>query len=482
MSRSLPITVLALSLLLSGAATAVSAGSTPTVDAHQRSTPVRARASRAVGPQAQVTKYATKAYMSGQVALDLPEHRVYALPDAPGVDVLDTRTKQIKVVKTGRVGLAVVADHTNGLVYVTNSNAGTVSIIKGVKVRATVPLAAGAHPDALALSSDGDVYVAEQGSGAVAVIRGTKLVTTVPVGGTPIALAVDGPKVFVADLTNDKVADIQGTTVVGSAAVGVAPRALAADPSLGVVYVADSGSDQVSVINAENNTVQSTVDLPTGTSPDSIAVESPAVYDVGLGGTRTHGFSHTGVIRVTYGQVDAVREFDTANEQVLGVTYNPSTSYLLTEVSQDNQVDPLTSFLARGDGTQLPLGRSTCCGGAGAESQLGHAVIWSANHKAIVKISLPVAPKITITRPKNLAKYSKGQRVTTDFHCTSTDNDVSECATVEPDGQGSGDALDTRSVGEFTFLVKTRAGDGQTRTRSVHYFVLPRHHKGRATD
>jgi YVTN family beta-propeller protein len=82
--------------------------------------------------------------------------------------------------------------------FVTNAADGTVSVISGSSVKATIPV--GAEPRACALTPDGaSLYVANQTEGTLSVIDTNSLTVTdtIPVGGRPGALAITGDRVFV---------------------------------------------------------------------------------------------------------------------------------------------------------------------------------------------------------------------------------------------------------------------------------------------
>jgi YVTN family beta-propeller protein len=91
----------------------------------------------------------------------------------------------------------------------------------------------------------------------------------VAVGISPKGVAVNPNTnhIYVANYGSDSVSVIDGTsnTVVATVAVGIDPWAVAVNPNTNLVYVANEGSDNVSVIDGANNTVVATVAL--GTDP-----------------------------------------------------------------------------------------------------------------------------------------------------------------------------------------------------------------------
>jgi YVTN family beta-propeller protein len=171
--------------------------------------------------------------------------------------------------------------------YVANTGSGTVSVINtatGQRIDAnssssSMDIAVGSSPSALAVSADGTrLYVANTGSGTVSVIDTTTTAytridanssifsTDISVGSSPSALAVsaDGKRLYVAnrgsntvsvvDTSTYKVIDTDtGVAGVNSIAVGSSPSALVLNGTR--LYVANRGSNTVSVIDTTTNKV-----------------------------------------------------------------------------------------------------------------------------------------------------------------------------------------------------------------------------------
>lgn len=99
--------------------------------------------------------------------------------------------------------------------------------------------------------------------------------TRVAVGQQPRAAAVDGRtgRVFVANSGSNTVSVINGTTnaVVQTVAVGSNPLAIASDLALGDVLVANSGSNNVTVLDAATSQVRRTVAV--GNHPEALVVD-----------------------------------------------------------------------------------------------------------------------------------------------------------------------------------------------------------------
>jgi YVTN family beta-propeller protein len=98
---------------------------------------------------------------------------------------------------------------------------------------------------------------------------------TVSVGFDPFGVAYDNRSgdVFVANSGSSNVSVLYGnaSTPIATVAVGAGPTGIAYDPDDNDVYVADNGSLQVSVISAVNLTVVATI--PVGFQPYGVAVD-----------------------------------------------------------------------------------------------------------------------------------------------------------------------------------------------------------------
>jgi YVTN family beta-propeller protein len=98
---------------------------------------------------------------------------------------------------------------------------------------------------------------------------------TVSVGFDPFGVAYDNRSgdVFVANSGSSNVSVLYGnaTTPIATVAVGAGPTGIAYDPNDNDVYVADNGSLQVSVISAATLTVVATI--PVGFQPYGVAVD-----------------------------------------------------------------------------------------------------------------------------------------------------------------------------------------------------------------
>ncbi len=116
-----------------------------------------------------------------------------------------------------------------------------------------------------------NVYVALAGSNSVGVlVQGQNTLNTqIPVGTTPVAIAglSDGTKMFVANQGSNNVSVLKpDNTVAATIPVGGAPSYVVVSADNAGVYVVNRGSNSVTVIDSLSNTAIATV--PVGASPN----------------------------------------------------------------------------------------------------------------------------------------------------------------------------------------------------------------------
>ncbi|MFN3006305.1 beta-propeller fold lactonase family protein [Mycolicibacterium wolinskyi] len=237
----------------------------------------------------------------------------HATPVAVSVPVSSTQP-QLDPTITG-LGInpsAVVVTTGGDRLYVANTGSNTISVIDArtgrlIDTNPTVAgvnaITVGSSPSALAINQNGTrLYVANTGSNTVSVIdtstyrvidTNTAVAGTnsISVGSAPSALALsaDGSRLYVANRTSNTVSVIDtstyrvidtNTAVAGtnSINVGSSPSALALSPNGTKLYVVNTGSGTVSVIDTATNVridadpTSSSLDIRVGGAPTSVAL------------------------------------------------------------------------------------------------------------------------------------------------------------------------------------------------------------------
>jgi YVTN family beta-propeller protein len=320
--------------------------------------------------------------------------------------------------------------------YVTNADSNNVSVldISTNTVITTVPVGTG--PRGVALSSSGTrVYVTNYISNDVSVIDtvSNTVVATIPVSPAPpdgknsmgsvpapsdlplpppgpmgIAVGPAGTRVYVANTISGHVTIIDAVTntVLSSVISGSIPFGVAVHPSGNLVYVTNSGEDSVSVIDTATRAVLKKI--PVGAQPYGIAV-NPA-------GTRLYVANHGSP------EKDAVSVIDTATHTVIanvgvtslsigsgpyGVAINPAGTRVYVTNSFSGYVaviDPATNTMI----DTIPAGNQPIGLGLNSEgSQLYVAVNGEKNVWVIDTADKAILAKV----PVEASPYAFGQFV-----------------------------------------------------------------------
>ena len=262
---------------------------------------------------------------AGSVAVDQSTDTLYATSQAENnvsvlngatCDATDTTgcTRFAPTTTVGNAPQGDAADPATHTVYVTNGNDDTVSVINTAECnaaelagcdRAWPTVKVGNYPQDVRVNVATDtVYVVNGNGTTVSVINGAtcnaltsvgcnQTAATVNVGNGPFALGVDRQTdtVYVANAGDGTVSMIDGATCNGThhagcgqtpptVAVGSTPVGVAVDQVTNTVYVANGGSDSVSMIDGatcdsadQNGCGQTPGTVTLGNSPYPIAVD-----------------------------------------------------------------------------------------------------------------------------------------------------------------------------------------------------------------
>ncbi|PXY32128.1 serine/threonine-protein kinase [Prauserella muralis] len=180
-------------------------------------------------------------------------------------------------------GVAVSPDGAR--VYVTNSEAGTVSVLAAGDGRVVATVDVGAEPGGVAVSPDGAVvYVADYGSDTVSVIDAgrAEVTTTIPVGPSPdrVAFAADGDRAYV---TNDAagtvtILDTVAHRVAGTVAAGPKPFDVLVSPDGGELYVADAEDGTLTGLAAASGEVTRSIALGGRLQDSALSPDGATAY------------------------------------------------------------------------------------------------------------------------------------------------------------------------------------------------------------
>ena len=202
----------------------------------------------------------------------------------------------------------VGADRPDPLIYMSNHAANNVAVIDTGNPSLLSAIPVGGRPRGLTISPDGaQVFVASETTSRISVIdtetQAVSATIDLPSGARPYGVAItpDGSMLWVVDFAQRGrvyVIDVASETMIDSIGVGPFPVQVAISPDGSLAYVANSGSNNVTVI-----------DIRTRTRNRSVGVESPYAVAFHPTGNRVYVTSRT-----VPGQVFAI---DTATDMVL---------------------------------------------------------------------------------------------------------------------------------------------------------------------
>jgi YVTN family beta-propeller protein len=199
-----------------------------------------------------------------------PTNTVYVANIGSNTVSVISDTEVITTVSVGVYPIALAVNTNNGYVYVANRDSDSVSIIQGTAVVATIGRL---RPQALAVQG-GRIYSANS-DGTVSVIEGSSRLANIAVGDNPQAIIGDGTYLYIANTGSDSISIINETTPITTLMVGGEPHALVAYTPTNRTYVANFVSNTVSVLN--NLAVDTTIAVDGG--PSALAVD-PTTGDI----------------------------------------------------------------------------------------------------------------------------------------------------------------------------------------------------------
>ncbi|GJM15657.1 MAG: hypothetical protein DHS20C13_09840 [Thermodesulfobacteriota bacterium] len=196
------------------------------------------------------------------------------------IQTSDNTVVDTVVVDSLPFGIAVTPN--GDFVYVSNAGSNTVSVIQTSNNTVIATVVVDQDPSGVAIPTDDHVFVANSGSDTVSVIQisNNTVVATVNVGSVPTGIAAgpNGDFVYVANNISNNVSIVPvGLAITNPAgpwvtvAVGESPVGIASSQNstlnLDLIYVANQGSNTISIINHPFNEIEATLDVadsPTG--------------------------------------------------------------------------------------------------------------------------------------------------------------------------------------------------------------------------
>jgi len=192
--------------------------------------------------------------------------------------------------------------------------------------------------------STGDIYLTVVtdifASNSVKVIGSNG--ATIPVGSGPVGVAVNATtgKIYVANTGSNNISVIDGTTNSVVATItdpnAIGPAAVAVNATTNTIYAANSQSNNVTVIDGATNAVTATI--PVGTSPSGVDVDSQTnyIYVANAGNSQTRD---PGNVTVINGATNATATLTDPNaKNPVAVAVNSVTNRIYVANSGSNNV------------------------------------------------------------------------------------------------------------------------------------------------
>jgi YVTN family beta-propeller protein len=310
------------------------------------------------------------------IAVNPNTNKVYlGINESDTVSVIDgSKDKVVGNITTGiPIGdspSAIAVNPNTNKVYVANSASDTVSVIDGSKDKVVGNISVGHGPYAIAVNpNNSKIYVALKGGSRISIIDdNTNNVKRALISANyslvdQLSLAID-PNTGIAYMPHrdlykhaDSVLVIDRFyRVIADIPVGDNPSAIAVNPNTNKVYVANSLSSTVSVINGNVNTTQpnkselDTTGIPIGGSPSAIAV-NPNTNKVYVANSASD------TVSVIDGSKDKVAGNILLNGVPFALAVNPNTNKVYVAIVGNNTVsvidgskDKVVGNITVGDG------------------------------------------------------------------------------------------------------------------------------------
>lgn len=307
----------------------------------------------------------------------------------------------------------------NGYAYIANTRGNNVLVIDDLALHTT--LSVGSRPNSAVCASNGYVYIVNSGSNpaTVSIITGTQVITAIPVGQSTTGLGVDGywgvklsgstnfaaldedsGYLYVANWGSDTVSIISGTAWLTDVVVGDKPNAIGVYTPTNTAYVANVGDDTVSVISG-NKVIAA---IPVGDYPIALAVNASNGYVY----VTNRDSDSVSIIQGTQVVATIERSRPQALAAQKGQIYSANENGAVSVVEGAN----LLAAIPVGLSPRSIIGDGSYIYAANAES----------NSVSVISGTTPIAAITVGSEPRALAVYTPANRV---YVANTADNTVS---------------------------------------------------------
>jgi YVTN family beta-propeller protein len=278
------------------------------------------------------------------IAINPTTNKIYvANTGSNTVSVIDGKMDYaiIKNITVGKAPFAISIDEKTKKVYVANRDSNTLSLIDGYSktnnVLYTIPV--GKAPIDIAIddiatynnpkNDKSYIYVANADSETVSMIDGktNNVIRSIPLEFIPRSIAVDRQSDMLyinsLDLTAGGILEVRDNSVPEHpkyVQVGNDPQHLAINPTTNKIYVANTGSDSVSVIDGKTKNVTNVIEVK-GKQPSGIAI-NPTTNKIYVANTGSDSVS---VIKDDSGNLDNITNLK-VGKKPNAIAINPTTN------------------------------------------------------------------------------------------------------------------------------------------------------------
>ncbi len=168
--------------------------------------------------------------------------------------------------------------------YVSDGGSSTLSTINTATNKVVLNISVNDNPQGVAVTPNGEfVYVTNHGNSFVSVVdtNTNTVVANVTVGVNPIGVAIDlkGDTAYVTSGTKGGTLTEINTSnynIIQSSVIGGGPIGISVSPFSSLLYIAESSSDNVSVINASSNSTVAQIKV--GLYPTSVSISPDGMF------------------------------------------------------------------------------------------------------------------------------------------------------------------------------------------------------------
>jgi YVTN family beta-propeller protein len=314
--------------------------------------------------------------------------RSSAVPALPPNEVYGVEA----TVRVGPSPVGVAFDASNGYLYVTNSQGDNLTVLNGASEKVVANIPVGANPAGVAYdAANQNVYVVNSMEDSVSIISPSNVVSgnfSVPYEPTGIAYDSSSGDLYITEQAANTTAVYSPASTakpIATLIVGHQPIAATYDPDNNEVYVANSNSSNVSVIDASTPAVIGAIpvgDGPLGLAYDSGQHELFVANDESNSTTVISTTSNTAIATVTVGL------------RPDGAAYNPTLGVVVVSDEGSAEVSVILDSNNSVVST-VPVGLDPV--GVAWDSANGYEYVANANSSSVSALGTPKVPPYAVT-------------------------------------------------------------------------------------